>query len=136
MSLEQKIKKAVDEYKQKAGKGQVHHIDVSLPGHDGRFWIIDAALLDAAPEGSGLRLAIYFSANRQSNRGKRVVQSIEVLDLFEGYTEAGDSRYLAYYKLTDNNSSSIAREVQAKAVALFPTLDTEAVAVSFDIREH
>lgn len=127
MHLEQKIQKKAEEYLREPEKRKIHYIDILLPDHDGRFWIIDAASLGRAT--SGFRLAIYFSVNQHSKRGKRVLQSIDVLDLFEGYSEAPDGLHRTYYKVCDNAPAAIAAEITGKINALYPTLDSNQVVV-------
>lgn len=127
MHLEQKIQKRVEEYLQEPEKRKIHHIDILLPGHDGRFWIIDAASLGRAT--SGFRLALYFSVNQHSKRGKRVLQSIDVLDLFDGYEVGRDGLHLTYHKVSDNAPGAIAAEVTGKINALYPTIDSNQVVV-------
>lgn len=129
MHLNQKIQKKVEEYLRKAEKQHIHHIDIVIPGHDGRFWILDAAALETGTEGTGPSLVIYCSVNQHSKRGKRVLQSIDVLGLFEGYEEARDGLHLTYHKVTDNSPAAIAAEITGKINALYPTLDSSQVEV-------
>jgi hypothetical protein len=129
MLLTKRIESLVDEYLRESDKRKIHHLDISVPGHDGRLWIIDASVLMIAPETFEYKLAIYFSVNQHSKRGRRVVKTVEVLDLFNGYNKGGDGRQFTFCKVTDNNSSSIAAEIQSKVSALFPTLDNNEINV-------
>lgn len=129
MHLKQKIQKSVDEYLRKAERRRIHHIDILIPGHDGRFWILDAAALETGTEGAGIRLAIYCSVNQHSRSGKRVLQAINVLDLFEGYEEARDGLHLTYHKVTDNAPAAISAEITEKINALYPTVDSSQIEV-------
>jgi hypothetical protein len=129
MQLKARIEKLVKEYLSEPEKQKVHHIEISVPGYEGRFWIIDAFSLMAVAEASGFQLAIYFSVNQHSRKGRRIIQTIEVQDLFEGYQEGRGGRHVSYSKVTNNDSVSIAADIVSKINAIFPTLNSEDVKV-------
>jgi hypothetical protein len=129
MLLTRRIETLVDEYLRESDKRKVHHLDISIPGHEGRFWIIDASVLMIATETPEYKLAIYFSVNQHSRKGRRVVQTVEVLNLFDNYNKGCDGRHVTFCKVTDNNSFTIAAEIQSKASALFPTLKNDEIKV-------
>ena len=128
--MKEKLKRLIDQYLREAKKHKVHHIEISLPEHDGRFWIIDASLITEQPDSSDVHLAIYFSVSPYTRKGKRLVPVIDLMDSFAGYQQAVDGRFTVYYLITDNRSASISAEVTAKIQALFPTLDINQVQLS------
>jgi hypothetical protein len=127
MLLTKRIESLIHEYLRESDKRKIHHLDISIPGHDGRFWIIDASVLIIGQQTPEFKLAIYFTINQHSKKGRRVVQTIEMLDLFKDYNKGHDGRNFSFSKVTDNNHFSIAAEIQSKASALFPTLDNDEI---------
>lgn len=128
--MKETLKRMIDQYLREGAKRRTHHIDISVPGHDGRFWIIDASLFTEQTGSKGQQLAIYFSVSPYSKKGRRIVPVIDLLDTFAGYEQAIDGRFTVYYQLTDNNSNAISAAVATKIQTLFPTIALKEVQLS------
>jgi hypothetical protein len=136
MLLKKRIESLIKEFLHEPEKHKIHRLEIRLPGHDGRFWIIDAFSLMPKPEAREFQLAIYFSINQHSKKGRQIAQTIEILDLFKDYIQCPDGRQTAFYKVTDNNGPLIAEEILNKTDALFPTLDNSDIQVHLVRREN
>lgn len=128
--MKEKIDQLVGQYLKQKGRRKMHHIEIDLLAHDGRFWIIDEALITGEENEGGVRLAIYWSYNPESRKGKRVAQSIDLLEPFKNYQQAVDGRHTVYYLATNNKSSFISNEVANVIQTLFPALDLSHIAIS------
>ncbi len=94
----------IDNYLKETDKKRIQNISLSIPGHNGDFWIIDSMSLSFNPatltfeQLESFSLAIYFSFSDKGKKGVFLTGRIAKSECFKDFTIRPDSRLKVYIK--------------------------------------
>jgi len=103
MNLHADLPLLIDEYLNENAKRNIQQISISIPGHQGHFFIIDSSSLDLRIT-QGFKLSIYFSFDHTNKKGQKMLEKINLTNCLEGFENSIDAKNLVYIKRTDNDS--------------------------------
>lgn len=134
MLLKQKLVEAIDAYLAEPDrlKVQLIRINISIPKCSLFFWIGYSDLMLEERGRSDGQLIVYFSTRNRSRREKKILETIEMFDLFSEYRRVSQ---LIYYKVAGRVSTPIADEVVRIISILFPTLNQDSVGIEVHRRD-
>src|SRR5262245_27972585 len=123
--------KIIDLFLKEPDRKKVHHVEFLVPQQVCKLWIIDdAKMMIGEKQQQSKNMGIYFSVSKHSRKGKRIVQTIEMLDIFKGYHSFDDRRNLIYYKSVGRNSGDLLTESTRIIELLFPAIDKKDIKVN------
>jgi len=129
MTTSDKLDLFISEYLNEPDKKRIQNISIFIPGHNGHFWIIDAACLsfDLATltfkPVETFTLAIYFSFSDRSRKGKSLIEKINKSECFKDFSIKADSRRLTYFLDKYIDKKKIINKIENITISLFPNVD-------------
>lgn len=132
--MQQQFIPTINAFLREKDRKRVHHVEFSIPGTVLRLWIMDAALLPGADK-TIPGPVVYFSVNRQSGKGRQLVDAAELLGLFDSYTSTGEGRYYSRYKPFKPDARLLADEIAALINGLFPVIDRKKIETGIYTRD-
>lgn len=124
MNIQATIETFIQEYLNEPDKKTIQLILISIENHQGHFFIVDSAkLIGLVGQSDKFQLAIYFSFNNKTKKGKDIQKKIEQSTTFNDFKNFKDKNSAVFVANTNNDKKGISKTVENIVTTTFPSFD-------------